>query len=129
MESVLNGTGLSGFSLKMKELKNVSNSGVLTVHSLKLKGIVMKEGIEIGLKLRQILVPGLSALDTEVFIEHRAMEALEITVALRPADLGGAVLDAFELEEKFVGMPVRPVAELPAVIRDDGLHDDFLRIS
>ena len=49
------------------------------------------------------------------------MEALDDPVGLRPADLGLAMLDAFELKEELVGMAVRAIAELVAIVREHGL--------
>jgi len=39
---------------------------------------------------------------------------------LRAPDLGGARLDAFELQEKLVRMAIRTSAVLPAVVAEDG---------
>lgn len=60
----------------------------------------LEEPVQVGLELGQFLIPGLSSLDSEVLVEQGAVEAFEVAVALRAADLGGAVFDAFELEEK-----------------------------
>lgn len=59
----------------------------------------LEEDIQIGLELGQILIPGLASLDAEVFVQEGAVEAFEVAVALWPTGLGGAVFDAFELEE------------------------------
>lgn len=68
--------------------------------------------IEVSLHLVEGLVPGGSALHPEVFVEERPVEALDEAVGLGPADAGGAVLDAFELEEELVGVPVGAAAEI-----------------
>jgi len=88
--------------------------------------VAVEEGVEIDLHLREVFIPGFAALDAEVFIEEGAVEAFEIAVGLRPADLGGAVLDAFELEEELVGVLVRPAAELAAVVGEDGFDRDLV---
>ena len=62
-----------------------------------------EEGVERLLHLFDGLEPGPAAFDAEVLVEERAMEALDDPVGLRPADLGFAVLDAFELKEQLVG--------------------------
>ena len=59
--------------------------------------VFLQEGVEIDLHLREVFIPGFAALDAEMFVEEGAVEALKIAVGLRPSDLGGAVLDAFEL--------------------------------
>ncbi len=60
----------------------------------------------------------------------RALDDFEWTVAegcvshekdgLRPLDPGGAVLDAFELEEQLVGVPAGPAAVFAAVVGEHG---------
>ena len=39
---------------------------------------------------------------------------------LRPVNFGHPMLDAFELQEKLIGIAVRPAAELTAVVREVG---------
>lgn len=94
------------------------------LHPAALVGTVVvvgrEEDVEIGLELGKILVPGLAALDAEVLVEQGAVEAFEVAVALRAADPGGAVSDAFELEEELVGVLVGPAAEFAAVVGKDG---------
>ena len=88
--------------------------------------VFLQEGVEIDLHLREVFIPGFAALDAEVFIEEGAVEALKIAVGLRPSDLGGAVLDAFELEEELVGVLVGPAAELASVVGEDGFDGDLV---
>ena len=57
---------------------------------------LMLDGLELGL----------AVFDAEVLAEEPAMEALDDPVRLQYADLGFAVLDAFELKEKLVGMAI-----------------------
>ena len=99
------------------------------VHAAALVGPLMvvfvKECVEVVLHLDDVIVKGGAALDAEVFVEEGAVEAFEVSVALRAADLGGAVFDAFELEEEFVGVVVRASAELAPVVGEDGLDGDL----
>ena len=76
----------------------------------------LEEGVEVGLHLRQVFVPDLAALDAEVLVEQRAVEAFEVAVALRTTDLGGAVGDAFELEEELVWVVIGAAAEFAAIV-------------
>ena len=55
-----------------------------------------------------------------VLIEQGFVKALDKAVGLRPADPGGAVLDAFHLQKQFVGMAFRASAEFAAVVREHG---------
>lgn len=81
-------------------------------------GIVGDEiGVESGLHFLDGLEPGAAAFDAEVLVEQGAVEALDDAVGLRSADLGLAVLDAFELEEQLVGMAVGAATELAAALR------------
>jgi len=86
----------------------------------------LEEDVEVGLHLDEVFVPDFAALNAEVFVEQGAVEAFEEAVALRAADLSGAVGDAFELEEKLVGMAVGSPAEFPAVVGEDGFDGDLL---
>jgi hypothetical protein len=54
------------------------------------------------------------------------MQALDDAVALGPADPGGLVLDALQLEEQLVGMLIRPAAELAAIVRQYDIHASAL---
>lgn len=49
------------------------------------------------------------------------MQPLDKAVALRPAYLGGSVLNPLQLQEQLVGMMVRAPAELAPVVRQDGI--------
>jgi hypothetical protein len=51
-----------------------------------------------------------------VLIQKRSIQPFGDAIALRPAHLGGSVLDTFELQEQLVGVLVRPAAELPAIV-------------
>ena len=82
--------------------------------------VVDEEGVEVLLHGLDGLVPVLSAGDPEVFIQQGAVQALDEAVALRSSDPGGAMFDALQLKEEFVRVPVRPAAELPAVVAQDG---------
>ena len=66
--------------------------------------------IEHLLHLLNGLKPGLAAFNTEVFVEHGAVEALDDAVGLRAAHPGRAMVDLFQLQEQFVGVPVRAPA-------------------
>ena len=57
---------------------------------------------------------------------HLGMEPLDDAVALRPADPGGLVGDALQLQEQLVGMLVRPPAELAAIVGADRLRQATL---
>ena len=81
--------------------------------------VFVEESVEVVLHLDNVLVEGGAPLDAEVFVEQGAVEAFEVAVALRAADLSGSVFDAFELEEEFVGVIAGPSAELAAVVGDD----------
>lgn len=59
--------------------------------------------VEHALHLLDGLEPGAPALDTEVLVQERAVQALDDAVGLWPLDLGGAVLDRLELQEQLVG--------------------------
>ena len=49
------------------------------------------------------------------------MKTLDDSVALRPSDLCGAMLDVLELQEELKGMLIRPSAVLPAIVTEDGV--------
>ncbi|MNP50915.1 hypothetical protein D3C76_1452050 [compost metagenome] len=49
------------------------------------------------------------------------MQPLDKAVALRPAHLGGSVLNPLQLQEQLVGMMVRAPTELTSVIRQNGV--------
>jgi len=61
-----------------------------------------------------------------VFIQEGAVQTLDKAVALRAANLGGAVFDPFELEKQLIGMTIRAVAELPAFIRENHCDPRFV---
>lgn len=72
-------------------------------------GVVCNEPIiEHGLHLLDGLEPGSPPLDTEVLVEHGAMEALDYAVGLRTLDPCGAVFDLFQLQEELIGMLIWP---------------------
>ena len=77
-------------------------------------------GVQVGLHLGHRLVELLAALDSEVLVQERAVQSLDEAVALRPANLGGPVLDLFELQEQHVWVLIGPPAVLTAVVRQDG---------
>ena len=49
------------------------------------------------------------------------MQPLDKAVALRPAYLGGPVLNPLQLQEQLVGVMVSSSAELAPVVRQDGI--------
>lgn len=81
----------------------------------------MQVRFEVALHLIDGLVPGRAPLHAEVLVEQRAVQPLDEAVALRPTDACGAVSNAFELQEQFVGMLIRATAELAAVVGQDGV--------
>ena len=83
--------------------------------------VVLQIAIQVCLHLLYRLIPGRSPLDTEVFIQQCAMQPFDKAVALRPAHLGGSVLNPLQLQEQLVGMMVRAPAELAPVVRQDGI--------
>jgi len=46
------------------------------------------------------------------------VQTLDDAVGLGPGDLGALMLDALELKEQLVGMPVGAAAEFPAVVAE-----------
>ena len=78
--------------------------------------VAQEEGIESGLHLGDGLVPDGPALDPQMLVEQRAVQSFHDPVALRPADPGGLVGDAFQLEEQLVGVLIGPAAELAAIV-------------
>ena len=74
--------------------------------------VVLQVAIQVCLHLLYRLIPGRSPLDTEVFIQQGSMQSLDKAVALRPAHLGGSVLNPLQLQEQLVGMVVRAPTEL-----------------
>lgn len=84
-------------------------------------GVVVKQvSVEILLHGLHGLVPVFSPGDAEVLVEQGAVQTFDEAVALRPSHLGGAVFDALELQEQFVGVAVGPAAELASVVAQDG---------
>ena len=55
--------------------------------------------VEHGLHFIDRFKPGLTPFDPEVFVQKRAVEALDDAVRLRPPHLGCAMLDILQLEE------------------------------
>lgn len=68
--------------------------------------------VQVLLHLFQGLVPLGAPLDAEVFVQQGAVQPLDEAVALRSPNLGGAVLDLFELKEQLIRMLILPAAEL-----------------
>lgn len=83
--------------------------------------VVLQVAIQVCLHLLYRLILGRPPLDTEVFIQQGSMQPLDKAVALRPAHLGGSVLNPLQLQEQLVGMVVRAPTELAPVIRQDGI--------
>ena len=71
-----------------------------------------------SLHLGDDLVPDGSALDAQMLVEQRAVQPFHDAVALRPADAGGLVGDAFQLEEQLVGVLILAAAELAAIVAE-----------
>lgn len=68
-------------------------------------GVVLNEvRVEIDLHLVQGFVPLDAARDPKVLVQQRAVQPLDEPVGLRPANLGGAMLDALQLQEELVGV-------------------------
>lgn len=82
--------------------------------------VVVQVGIEILLHLLDRLVPGFASFDSEVLVQQGSVQTLNKAVVLRPANFGGSMLDAFELQKQLVGMLIRPTAVLPAIVRENG---------
>lgn len=81
-------------------------------------GVVDDEvGVEVGLHLVEALIELGPPHDAEVFIQEGTVQAFDVAVGLRAANLGGAVLDLLELQEQLIGMFVGPAAELSSVVR------------
>jgi hypothetical protein len=72
--------------------------------------------VEHGLHLVDGLKPCAAALDTEMLVQQRAMQALDDAVGLGPFDPGSPVGDAFQLQEQLVGMLVWAAAEFAPVV-------------
>lgn len=72
--------------------------------------------IEVILHFDDVFIELGATLDSEVFVEKGSMEPFEEAVALRAANLGGAVFDPFELEEEFVRVSVGSATKLPSVV-------------
>lgn len=77
--------------------------------------------IEVLLHFTEVLIPLLATFDSEVLIKESAVEAFEEAIALGTSDFRFAVFDFLDLEEEFVGVVIRPPAELASVVREDGL--------
>lgn len=77
--------------------------------------IVGEPQVERLLHLVDGLEPRLSPFDAEVLVEHGAVEALDDAVRLRPAHLGGAVFDLFELQEQLVGVLVGDYGDMTSI--------------
>ena len=79
--------------------------------------VVFQVAIQVCLHLLYRLIPGRPPLDTEVLIQQCAVQPLDKAIALRPAYLGGPVLNPLQLQEQLVGMMVRAPTELAPVVR------------
>ncbi len=92
------------------------------VRALEVVGV--EEGVDGGLKLVDVFKPGLAALDAEAFVQEGSMETFKKAVALRAPDLGGFVLDVFELQEELVRVLVWAATEFAAIVGEDGLDGE-----
>ena len=59
-------------------------------------------------------------------LKQGSVEPFHKPIALRPADLGGAVLDLLQLQEQLIGVSTRPAAELSAMIGEHGLNPGLM---
>ena len=82
---------------------------------------VLQVAIQACPHLLHCLIPGRFPLDAAVFIQRCAMQSLDKAIALRPAYLGGPVLNSLKLQEQLVGMRVWAPTELAPVVRQDGI--------
>lgn len=73
--------------------------------------------IQVLLHLFQGLLPFGALLDTEVRVQQGA-QPLNEAAALWPPNLGGAMLDIFELKAQLIGMLVLTAAEFSAVVAE-----------
>lgn len=90
-------------------------------------GVVGREvGVEVGLHLVDGLVELGPTHDAEVLVEERAVQALDVAVGLRTADLGRAAFDFLQLQEQFEGMMVWSTAIFPTVVRKHGVDAGFV---
>ncbi len=78
--------------------------------------VAVELGVENGLHFLDAPEPSTAAFDAQVLIERRSVKSFDDAVGLWALDLGGAVLDRFELEEQLVRMPVGAATELPAIV-------------
>ena len=53
-----------------------------------------------------------------MLLKQGSVKTFHQPIALRPADLGGVVLDLLELQEQIIGVSIRPTAELSAIAAD-----------
>ena len=64
--------------------------------------------IAVGLHLVDTVIPLGSAHNAKVLIEQGTMRPLDEAIALRATDLGGAMLNPFELQEQLIRVVVGP---------------------
>lgn len=87
-----------------------------------LLGVVDEEiGIEVFLHLVEAFIKFDPPHDAEVLVQKGAVQALDVAVGLRAADLSGAVLDIFQLQEQFIRVAVRAATVFPAVVGEYGV--------
>ncbi len=85
-------------------------------------GVVADEiSVEVFLHLVEAFIKFGPPHDAEALVQKGAVQALEVAVGLLAADLGGAVLDVFQLQEQFVRVAVRAAAVFPAVVGEHGV--------
>ena len=70
--------------------------------------VVFEIIIEVGLHLFDTVIPLAAAHNAKVLIEQGTMKPLDKAVALRATDLGGAMLNTIELQEKLIRVVVGP---------------------
>lgn len=102
------------------------------VHAAALMGsfgvVVAVICVEVLLHLLDALVELSLSRDAEVLVEEGPVQPLDEAVGLGPADLGGSVLDALELEEQLVRMPVEAAAVLGAVVAEHRIDRGAVRL-
>ena len=90
-------------------------------------GIVADQvAFQVFLHLLQGFTELLALLDAQVLLKQGSVKPSGEPIALTPADLGGAVLDLFLLQEQLIGVSLRPAAELSAMIGQHGVNPGLM---
>ena len=88
--------------------------------------VVLEIRVQRLLHLFHGFVPYLSALNPKMLVEQGSVQAFNEAVALRAANQGRPMLDAFKLEEQFVRVLVRATAKFASVVRENRLDPGFV---